>query len=179
MTEVIARLFVAGRPRTKGHLKTHHQRGSGGRACRFWETERDELKAWMRVLGRSIQSQLGITLGRVDGAVRRVDGGEPYAGPVEVQAFFRFERQIGVNGEVIPSHQTPWPTAIDLGDEDTLRRAINDALVKNGVIADDSLVVGTGNNWKRWCEPGEQAGVLIVVRKAPSLLTVLLAEDRA
>lgn len=184
MTEVIARVFVAGRPRTKGHLQTHHQRGSGGRPCKFWETEREELKAWMRTLGRSIQTQLGITIGRVDGAVRRVDGGEPYAGPVEVQAFFRFERQLSTAadaepGEVIGSHQTPWPTAIDLGDEDTLRRAINDALVKNGVIRDDSLVVGTGNNWKRWCGPGEQAGVLIVVREAPDLTRVLSAEAGA
>jgi hypothetical protein len=86
---------------------------------------------------------------------------------VEVHAFFRFDREASraeaaEEGEVWPSHQLPWPTTIGIGDEDTLRRAVLDALVKNGVIKDDSLSVG-GSNYKRWCEPGEEAGVLIFV----------------
>lgn len=128
--------------------------------------DRPLLQAWMRTLGKSIQAQLGVKMARVGGKVRRVDA-EPYAGDVEVHCFFRFDRtqsagESAVAGEVWPSHSTLWPTTIGIGDEDTLRRAVLDALVKSGVIKDDSLSVG-GMNYKRWCEPGEQAGVLIVV----------------
>lgn len=124
----------------------------------------------MRIMGQQIQAQFGVRMGRVAGRVQRIDA-EPYAGPVEVHCFFRFdkrlsEREAAEAGEVWPSHDVPWPTAISIGDEDTLRRAVLDALVKNGVIKDDSLSVG-GMNYKRWCEPGEQAGVLVVVREAP------------
>lgn len=171
----MARLFVAGRPRTKGHLKTNHQRGAKGRPCKFWETEREELKAWMRTLGRSIQEQLGIVMHR-SGPERmkrvvRIDA-QPYALPVEVHCFFRFDRALSERaaaeaGEAWPSHASEWPTAISIGDEDTLRRAVLDALVKSGVIKDDSLSVG-GMNYKRWCEPGEEPGVLIMVLGAPT-----------
>lgn len=164
-SEVIARLFVPGRPRTKGHLQV---RGRGAQ-------DRPLLQAWMRTLGRSIQQQLGVKMARVGGKVRRVDA-EPYAGDVEVHCFFRFERENGVSGEAHASHSTPWPTTIGIGDEDTLRRAVLDALVKSGVIKDDSLSVG-GMNYKRWCEPGERAGVLIVVREAPDLGYVLSMEN--
>lgn len=100
---------------------------------------------------------------------------EPYAGPVRVDCFFRFDRaesqrEAAEAGEIIPSHQTVWPTersgAGGIGDEDTLRRAVLDALTKSGVISDDSMSVG-GMNWKRWTVGSEQAGVLVVVSPAP------------
>lgn len=167
--EVVARLFVAGRPRTKGHMQPVHRRGTAGRPCSFGGAkERPALVAWMRTLNRSIQEQLDIVLERRPGSreVARVDA-EPYALPVEVHCFFRFDRvlsgrEAAEDGEVWPSHTMEWPTAISIGDEDTLRRAVLDALVKSGVIRDDSLSVG-GMNYKRWTEPGEEAGVLIVV----------------
>ncbi len=181
--EVIARLFVAGRPRTKGHMQPTHVRGTGGRPCHFGTAkDRPLTQTWMRILNREIQRQLGIVLGKsaIDGRVRRVDGGQPAAEAVEIHAFFRFEREQSMaeaaeEGTVWPSHDLPWPTAISIGDEDTLRRAVLDALVKAGVIKDDSLSIG-GMNYKRWCEPGEQAGVLIVVQKAPSPQYVLQVE---
>lgn len=161
--EVIALVFLAGRPRTKGHMTP---RGRNGGA-----QDRELLHAWMRSMGRQLQQQLGVKLARTAGKVRRVDA-EPYTGDVEVHCFFRFSReasrrQAAVHGEIIPSHDTPWPTTIGIGDEDTLRRAVLDALVKNGVIKDDSLSVG-GMNYKRWCELSEQAGVLVVVEPARS-----------
>jgi len=173
--EVIARLFVAGRPRTKGHMQPVHRRGTAGRPCSFGGAkERPELVTWMRLLNWSIQHQLGIELGRSasDGRVRRIDDTQPYALPVEVHCFFRFDRELSraeaaEHGSVWPSHASEWPTAISIGDEDTLRRAVLDALVKSGVIKDDSLSVG-GMNYKRWCTPGEEAGVLIVVLPAPA-----------
>lgn len=170
--EVIARLFVPGRPRTKGHMTPRGNRGGA--------QDRELLHVWMRVLGRSIQTQLGVKLARVGGKVRRVDA-EPYAEPVEVHCFFRFsreasQRQAAAHGEIIPSHTTPWPTTIGIGDEDTLRRAVLDALVKSGVIADDRLSVG-GMNYKRWCEAGEEQGVLIVVTKPLSVIALLNREE--
>lgn len=176
MSGVIARLFVAGRPRTKGHMQPVHRRGTAGRPCTFGGAkDRPLLQAWMRTLGRSIQGQLGIRLTRSADSgparVQRVDA-EPYAGPVEVHCFFRFDRvesgrEAAEAGELWPSHAVEWPTTIGIGDEDTLRRAVLDALVKSGVIKDDSLSVG-GMNYKRWCEAGEEQGVLIVVRPALS-----------
>lgn len=170
--EVIARLFVPGRPRTKGHMTPVHRRGTKGRPCTFGGAkDRPLLQAWMRTLGRGLQDQLGVELQRrgTPPRVQRVDA-EPYAEPVEVHCFFRFDREesrreAAEQGEVWPSHATEWPTAKSVGDEDTLRRAVLDALVKSGVIKDDSLSVG-GMNYKRWCEPGEEAGVLIVVEPA-------------
>lgn len=181
--EVIARLFVAGRPRTKGHLQPVHRRGTAGRPCTFGGAkDRPLLTAWMRRLQASIRMQLGVALEKRDGKVRRVDA-EPYAEPVEVHCFFRFdrvesEREAAEQGEIIPSHATPWPTTIGIGDEDTLRRAVLDALVKSGVIKDDSLSVG-GMNYKRWCEAGEEQGVLIVVTTPPTPQFVILSERAA
>lgn len=181
--EVIARLFVPGRPRTKGHMTPVHRRGTGGRPCTFGGAkDRPLLQAWMSTLGKSIQAQLGIKIAGPKGARRRVDA-EPYAGPVEVHCFFRFdrvesEREAAEQGEIIPSHATPWPTTIGIGDEDTLRRAVLDALVKSGVIADDRLSVG-GMNFKRWCEAGEEQGVLIVVIAAPGPAGVIECEQEA
>lgn len=180
--EVIARVFVAGRPRTKGHMKPTHTRGTNGMPCRFG-TARDRplTAAWMRRLNGELQRQLGVRLARLaGGGVRRVDGGQPVTGAVEIHCFFRFEREESQReaaeaGEIIPSHALPWPTTIGIGDEDTLRRSVLDALVKAGVIKDDSLSVG-GSNYKRWCEPGEVAGVLVVVLTAPSPMFVILSE---
>jgi hypothetical protein len=183
MTRVIARLFVAGRPRTKGHMQPTHRRGVGGRPCSFGTAkDRPLTVAWMKRLNGELQRQLGYRLQR-DGAgmpIYRSDGGQPYVEAVEIHAFFRFDRvqseaEEAAEGEVWPSHDTPWPTAMSIGDEDTLRRGVLDALVKAGVIKDDSLSVG-GWNYKRWCEPGEEPGVLIVVQEAPHPSYVLRLE---
>jgi hypothetical protein len=168
---VIARVFVPGRGRTKGHLQPVHVPGRGGRPCRFGGAkDRPLTQKWMRTLAESLRSQLGIVIRRIEGKPRRVDA-EPYAGPVRVDCFFRFERTASERedaeaGEVWPSHDLPWPTARSIGDEDTLRRAVLDALTKSGVISDDSMSVG-GMNWKRWTVGEEQAGVLVVVSPAP------------
>ncbi len=169
--EVIARVFAPGRPRTKGHIQPVHIRGTGGRPRKFGGgKDRPPTRAWMLTLGKVLQRVLGIKLGRVDGKPRRLDA-EPYAGAVRVDCFFRFDRSLSERedaeaGEVWPSHDLPWPTARSIGDEDTLRRSVLDALTKSGVIADDSISVG-GMNWKRWTVGDEQAGVLIVVSPAP------------
>jgi hypothetical protein len=155
---IIAKVFVPGRARTKGHMTPQGNRGGA--------KDRPLLLAWMRTLNREIQKQCGVKLARVAGKVVRVDGKLPYADAVEVHCFFRFSRQLSaVNGEVVESHGTLWPTVIHIGDEDTLRRAALDALTKAGILADDRWSVG-GMNYKRWCTEGEQPGVLIVVEEA-------------
>jgi len=154
--EVIARLFVAGRPRTKGSLKPIHIRGGKGRPCRVSLTEDHEKSdPWKRTMIKAIRALMA-------------DDRSSYAGPVEVHAFYRFERERSVvqhgsaREAVWPSHDTEWPTAMDIGDEDKLRRNLLDALTQSGLLADDRFVVG-GINRKRWCREGEQPGVAFVV----------------
>jgi Holliday junction resolvase RusA-like endonuclease len=170
--EVIARLFVAGRPRTKGSLKPIHIRGGKGRPCRVSLTEDHEQAAvWKRAM---IQAIGNMRVGKLELA-------EPYSGPVEVHAFWRFERELETGAkrrsdrQVWPSHDTEWPTAMDIGDEDKLRRNLLDALTQSGLLADDRLVVG-GMNYKRWCLPEEKPGVEFVVRVAPEPMTLVALE---
>lgn len=160
MSHVIASVFVPGRPRTKGHIE-NFVTGRGSGKIRVANADREVLKVWMKVLIGTLRRELGITVGRVGGKAVRTDG-EPYAGPVDVFTYFRFERQQAAGGGVWPSHDTPCPTAMDLGDEDTLRRAVLDGLTQAGVIDDDRWVVN-GANAKRWCLAGEEPGVQIFV----------------
>lgn len=58
----------------------------------------------------------------------------------------------------------PWPSSCDI---DKLDRACFDALGEAKVILDDRhIVAGTGS--KRYAEPGEQAGVHLVIETCPA-----------
>lgn len=173
--EVIARLFVAGRPRTKGSLKPIHIRGGRGRPCRVSLTEdHEQATVWKKTMIKAIRAHelKGTSLAQW----------EPYSGPVEVHAFYRFEQAPVIDGGEVsadaiwPSHRTPWPTSPDIGDEDKLRRNLLDALTQSGLLADDRLVVG-GMNYKRWCHAGEQAGVFFAVLAAPDLADMEALEN--
>ncbi len=174
--ELIAKLFVPGRPRTKGSLKPMHVRGSGGRPCKVGLTEDHALSTpWKNTMIKAIRKA------RVVAPMTSALPNEPYTDAVEVHAFYLFERQLSVAkrgagvGAIIPSHLTPWPTDDKIGDEDKLRRNVLDALTQSGLIVDDRLVIG-GMNYKRWCEPGEQSGVLIVVQPAPDVAQIMMLE---
>ncbi len=157
---VLARVFVPGHPRTKGSLKPMHVRGTSGRPCKVGLTEdKATTRPWMLKIMREFRAFMGVM-------------DEPFAEPVQVDCFFRYTRDMSAELEAADA---PWPVMADLGDEDKLRRAVNDALTKARVIDDDRLVVG-GQTWKRWALAGEQGGVLIVVRPAPSLDAVLSME---
>lgn len=163
---VVVRLFVPGRARTKGSLEPIHTPGRGGRPCRIAMRDNDLSKAWKEAMIRELRADLGITVAMrvVDGKRRAVrTDAEPYAGPVELRAWFLFEREIGVGGEVWPSHNTDWPTAPDIGDTDKLLRNVGDALTQAGVIADDALIVDC-TSIKLWTLKGESPGVLIEAR---------------
>ena len=49
-----------------------------------------------------------------------------------------------------PSHDTPFPTAHDIGDLDKMCRNVGDALQDAKLIADDSLITGWINPDKLW-----------------------------
>jgi Holliday junction resolvase RusA-like endonuclease len=153
---IIARVFVEGRSRTKGSLKPVHIKIGAGR-CKVSLTEDHALATpWKKKMIAQLLVQQGL-LGLI----------EPYAGPVEIHCFFRFAREEAAGGGVWPSHESLWPTAPDIGDEDKLRRNVLDALTQAHVIADDALSIG-GMNYKRWCDVGEQPGVQIIVSDAPA-----------
>lgn len=63
----------------------------------------------------------------------------PFSGPVIVDITIYFK---GTG---------TWPTAKKWGDEDNLRKAVNDALVASRVLKDDSLIIG-GETWKLFGE---------------------------
>lgn len=149
------RVWCPGRARTKGSLKPTHLRLGGGR-CRVGLREDGEHSVpWKNAM---------IT------AVRRVCDVQRYAGPVEVHAFFRFERE-GADGT--------WPVGRQYGDEDKLRRNLLDALTQSGLLADDSQVIG-GQTWKRFVRPipdgVETPGVEFVVLPARGLASLGLLE---
>lgn len=165
-------IFVAGRPRTKGSMTPQVSRGAGGKIrVHLVETGAHSV-TWKRTMIKSIWDQCGITPIRKGSKIVGFDP-EPYAGAVYVDGMFLFARERSVavkrDGEIRESHDTPFPTAGDIGDEDKLRRNLLDALTQSGLIADDRFVIGPtryeGLNGKRWVDGG-RPGVMIRVRAA-------------
>lgn len=162
--DAIARFFVAGRPRTKGHMQPMPHRRSNGKLA-ITLHDRDEAREWLQTLIKGIREQVGIVPIIKGRKVVGVEPPWPYVGPVRVDSAFYFDRELSVrDGELtnlpIPSHQTPWPTAKDLGDRDTLERCLLDALTQSGLLEDDRWVV-RGEPIKRWSGDGfsPRAGV--------------------
>ena len=160
MGDVLAQFFVEGRARTKGHLQPRPVRDGRGR-MKITNHDRPELKAWLVELIKGIREQAGITVVRDGRKVVGVEAPWPYVGPVVVDCDFYFQREQGWE-----SHDTPYPTARDIGDVDTLTRAVLDALTMAGVLEDDRWVVEIRAR-KRWIDhPSAKTGVLCVVRLA-------------
>lgn len=157
------RIEAFGRPRTKGSLRPIHMKIGPGR-CRVSLTEDGEYSIpWKNEMIRMIRNQCEMTR---------------YAGPVVIDTFFRFEKLASQarRGELWPVTKSG---ATAHGDEDKLRRNVLDALVQAGLILDDCLSLGTDGHYKRYCLPGEGAGVLIKVRPAtPADMERILAMER-
>ncbi len=156
MSELLGSFFVEGRARTKGSLTPQPGYGKGGRKV-IHMVDSEQSTAWLKTMVREIRKQCGI-VPAAEG--RKIVGftPAPYDGAVSVHATFYFER------EDKPSHQTPFPTSIDIGDIDKLLRNLLDALTYSGLIKDDRLVV-TSHPSKRWTGfdrnlPGVQASVV-------------------
>lgn len=178
------RLFIPGRSRTKGSLDPY-QTGRGSGTIKITQRDRELSRLWKLKMVKALRETLGIRTAKIGGKVVRTDA-EPYAGAVEVHRFFRFEREVRTaagarTGEVWASHEQPWPIAHDIGDVDKLTRNVLDALEQAGVIANDCQVVG-GVELKRWCSPGEQPGVDLLVRPASAwaflVESIMLHQDQ-
>lgn len=165
------RVWCPGRPRTKGSLKPTHTRLGRGQ-CRVGLREDGEYSVpWKNAMINAIRRQCEV---------------HRWPGPVEVHAFFRFEREgtrppgrfdgpcpecgcTGGHPAWCPqSGLEAWPAGRQYGDEDKLRRNLLDALTQSGLIFDDSQVMG-GLPWKRFVRDGEQPGVEFVVMPARSV----------
>lgn len=149
LAEGIVRIEVTGRPRTKGSLKPVHVKVGPGK-CRVGLTEDGEFsKPWKEHMMRAIIAACVV---------------ERFPDAVRVDCDFRFERLASEErrGDLWPI-QPPGPTA--QGDLDKLVRNVYDALTQSGLIKDDCLVIG-GHALKRFAQPGETAGVRIVVSPA-------------
>lgn len=141
---------VTGRPRTKGSLNAN-----------FQEQVADS-KRWRRLVARRLREAQIEQHGKL----------LALAEPVEVRLLFTFPRTESVNGGVVPSHDTPWPTHITIGDLDKLIRNVGDAMLRpanrgqlplcSGLLQDDSLIVGL-RTWKFWALEDEAPGVRIKV----------------
>src|SRR4051812_43484465 len=159
------RVFVPGRPRTKGSMRPVHVKMSGQGRCRVSLTESGEYSiAWKKTMIAALRAECVCAA---------------WPGAVVVDTFFRFDAsagqerrreaprlESGIDGAANPDL---WPVesagAYAHGDEDKLRRNVLDALTQSGLIADDCLVVG-GTTLKQFTQPGEEQGVLIYVRPA-------------
>lgn len=141
----------AGRPRTKGSLRATCTRVPAHKV-RYQEETRDS-GLWRKQMAKAAQMA---HLRATDGILMN------YPGAVEVKATFVFQRTMSVAGGPIPSHDTPYPTDIHLGDVDKLARNLLDALTDSHVIADDSLVVSLVVH-KRWTHLGEEPGCIVEV----------------
>ena len=83
--------------------------------------------------------------------MKRIDRIDPYDSAVHVRAVFYLAKnhviKAGKRTDAFwPSHETSFPTALDLGDTDKLQRNVGDALQDAKLIADDSLIV-------KWLDP--------------------------
>lgn len=152
---ILASFFRPGRPRTKGSLNVWCTKGRTHKVHVQEETKDSSL--WRAQMAKAAQVDHLERHGKLLN----------WGGPVGVVAHFLFaqegERIGGVlTGNVIPSHRTPFPTDIHLGDLDKLMRNLGDALQDAHVIADDSLIVSETIR-KTWCPLGQAPGVLVEV----------------
>jgi Holliday junction resolvase RusA-like endonuclease len=155
---ILAMFRVDGRARTKGSLKVYCTKGRDHRV-RLEEETKDSSR-WRRLVALECQRHQKAMWGKLLG----------HAGPVEVRLGVYFARQLSTAqcaapGEVVPSHRTPFPTDVMLGDGDKLARNVGDALQDSRIILDDSQIT----DWmiaKRWAPDGEKAHVEILIMEA-------------
>jgi Holliday junction resolvase RusA-like endonuclease len=161
----LAEVWVSGRPRTKGSLKVYCRKDRAHSI--HLEEEVAESKQWRAVVARALRTA------QIDSAGRILR----FQGAVRVALVFVFPRDLSVSGGPVPSHSTPWPTHITLGDVDKLARNVLDALsmpkkkihapVCSGLLMDDSQVVTLAVT-KLWADGGREPGVWITVTEVQS-----------
>jgi hypothetical protein len=184
MSEVLARFYVPGHPRTKGSLNAWCRRDKA-HTVRV-EEDIEDSKLWRKTVARVSRRYQMQRYGRL----------LKHEGPVEVWLAFFFEREMsvvkGVRTDVpIPTHQTGRPTHITLGDGDKLKRNVLDALSApsekskrhhlpylSALYLDDSQV----SDWhggKFWADEISPPGVRILVTEAQLPEAALALADAA
>lgn len=156
--QILALFRVDGRARTKGSLRAYCRKDR--RHTVHLEEETKDSSLWRRRVAHACQKNQLAAWGKLLG----------YAGPVEVRLAVYFPRTLSrakdaAEGAIIPSHDTPFPTAIDLGDTDKLQRNTGDALEDSRLILDDSQIT----DWmasKRWAPDGVAPYVEVMVLEA-------------
>lgn len=102
--------------------------------CRVYPLERPRFSTLGRVFQpKSKQQALHLELAHYAKCLTR-----PLEGPLVVDMTVYFKRRAG---------KLPYPTSPMYGDEDNLRKAVNDGLVAYEVIVDDRHIIG-GETWK-------------------------------
>lgn len=94
----------------------------------------------------------------------------PYALAVRVRVRFHLAPTMSVRNGVstgvpVPSHRTPHPTDIKIGDADKLERNVGDALTDAGLLADDSLIIGWDSE-KVWAADWSAPHLMVEVTAA-------------
>jgi Holliday junction resolvase RusA-like endonuclease len=131
--------YVPGIPATQGSKTLAHANGN------VWMRERNaaQLKVWRDAV---------IVIARQ--AANRARWHVEADTPVKVEVLFYLPKP--------PTSKRPNPTAQRDGDLDKLQRAVGDAIVQAGVLADDSQIT-TWNATKAWTPPQGQPGAWITV----------------
>jgi Holliday junction resolvase RusA-like endonuclease len=158
---VLALFRVEGRARTKGSLRPICTRSRDHKV--YLKEETKDSAHWRRVVALECQRQQKAAWGALVG----------HAGPVEVRLAVYWARDLSeargvAPGTVVPSHDTPYPTEVKMGDADKLARNVGDALEDSGLIRDDAQIT----DWciaKRWAPAGSAGWAEILVQEADPL----------
>lgn len=169
---ILANLTVTGRARTKGSLDP--VRRSDGST--YMRENNPQSKPWRAKVARACREYQLAEFG----ALRRFEG------PVEVRCVFFLPRTDSVNGGLVPTSATEWPTSIVTGDTDKLLRNVGDALlmpqrkadapVTSALIMDDSQIV----SWfglKIWCVPEYEAAQARILVRSADTPEITLADE--
>lgn len=169
---ILANLTVTGRARTKGSLDAV-RRPDGST---YMRENNLQSKPWRAKVARACREYQLAEFG----ALRQFEG------PVEVRCVFFLPRTESVNGGLVPTSATEWPTSIVTGDTDKLLRNVGDALlmpqrkadapVTSGLIMDDSQIV----SWfglKIWCVPEYEAAQARILVRSADTPEITLADE--
>ena len=169
---ILANLTVTGRARTKGSLDP--VRRSDGST--YMRENNPQSKPWRAKVARACREYQLAEFG----ALRRFEG------PVEVRCVFFLPRTESVNGGLVLTSATEWPTSIVTGDTDKLLRNVGDALlmpqrkadapVTSALIMDDSQIV----SWfglKIWCVPEYEAAQARILVRSADTPEITLADE--
>lgn len=156
----IIKIFIPGRPRTKGSLRAETNIGTG--RTRMVEQVAESV-VWRRMVSNEVIKNITTEIG----SRRRLLRGFPLDVACEVYCDFFFPRERGDDAD--------FPVAIRYGDTDKLLRNVLDALKDARLYTDDRLVQRAwGDKWFASDEVfGGVPGLALRVRKSVGITPIL------